>query len=90
MSNLYLVISDSYGTDINSRNFVLKDLLYFSKTEREAATITCKRYTFIFTTKLSERIMKIKKLNINNHKKHSKLKAKKMFQAHMQVLSINT
>lgn len=51
MSNLYLIVSDTYGMDINSRDFGFKDLLYFSKTEREAATITCKRYGFISTIK---------------------------------------
>lgn len=51
MSNLYNIISDAYRIDIDSGYFILKNFLYFSKTEREAAAITCKRYALIIIAK---------------------------------------
>jgi len=41
--NLNNVISNAYGIDIDPGYFVFKNLLYFSKTEGKAATITCNR-----------------------------------------------
>lgn len=46
IANLYNILSNAYGIDIDSWYRILKNLLHFTEAEREAAAITCERYIF--------------------------------------------